>query len=496
MISPPIWLKSARLSRLWWTCGLASLLTAASESTVGLWLRRFSGDAQAQWLWILGILLLVRLALSAWRDLTGEHLALRSRSTAHAASWQAWQPAPQEHLQTIENGTRAALQLRTGLVSLALLLPTMAILAPSLALGALGCALVLGLASRHRGHALRPLTAQDLRIQSDFETQELWARRSLPEALAGGAASKVARVRASQGLHLLKQRLAIALRWQRHQSLMEVAAHAASLLLCTQAFLLWRSGSLPIGQFLAFLALALLAYRPVREAGRALPACARAEQLAIPPRMPSALPRCPQLEVEGLSFSFATEPLLEGISFALPPGTVALLHGPNGSGKTTLLRLCAGQLAATHGCIVLPEGSIHWVDQETVLPPLPLRRWTGLPSPPQTPAVARFFQTHIQPFLPDLDWNAPIPDGGSLLSRGQRIRLRLWAMACRPGTLWLLDEPLSALPRPERLPFLTALLACRQGAAVLIADQEIPDWPTAVLATPVRGPSIHRLDGA
>jgi len=496
VISPPIWLKSARLSRLWWICGLASLLTAASESAVGLWLRRFSEDTQAHWLWMLGLLLLARLALSAWRDLTGEQLALRARTALHEASWRSWRPAPQEHLQVLETGTRAALQLRTGIVSLALLLPTMAVLAPSLALGALGCALLLGLASRRRSQALRPLTAQDLQIQSDFETRELWARRGLPEARTGGVAAKVARQRAAQGLHLLRQRLEIALRWQGYQSFMEVAAHAASLLLCTQAFLLWRNGSLPIGQFLAFLALALLAYRPVREAGRALPACARAEQLPAPPPPAPPSPRGQQLQVENLRFSFGAEALFEGVSFTLPPGAVALLHGPNGSGKTTLLRLCAGQLAPSRGSLTLPAGRIHWIDQETVLPPLSLRRWTGLPAPAQTPAVTAFFETHIRPYLPDLDWDAPIPDGGSLLSRGQRIRLRLWAMACQPGQLWLLDEPLSALPRPERIPFLTALLACRQGASVLIADQEIPELPTALLARPERGPSLHLLDGA
>lgn len=52
----------------------------------------------------------------------------------------------------------------------------------------------------------------------------------------------------------------------------------------------------------------------------------------------------PTLEVTNLSFSFSTQPLLDGVSFSAGDSERAVLVGPNGSGKTTLLRLIRGEL--------------------------------------------------------------------------------------------------------------------------------------------------------
>lgn len=491
VIRPPLWLATPRLRRLWWLAGIAAAFTAASESGVGLWLRHFGNASGGTWLLGLSLLLLLRLGLSALRDLAGEHLALGACDQAHASGWRHTAPCPQEHLTDIEAGTRAALQLRTGMLSLLLLLPTMAVLAPALSLGALLCALLLGLASRRRAHGMRPLVAADLESRRHFESQEHWARRALPEVRVAGLAPSLARLRRKASLKLLRLRLHHAWRWQGQQTFMELAAHAASLGLCSLAFLQWQAGGLPLGRFLAFLALALLAYRPVREAGRALPALARLQDRgAEPPPMPPSSGTV--LHLDRVAFRYQA-PLFTAFTATLEPGQVALLHGPNGCGKTTLLRLCAGDLKPDGGDIERPAGRVHWVDQETVLPPFTLRRWTGCAAPPALPAVRHFLETHVAPFLPGLDWNAPIPDGGQNLSRGQRIRLRLAALACSPGSLWLLDEPLSALPRPERIPLLQALLACRQGATVLISDQELPDLETQEIASTSSGLSLRLL---
>jgi ABC-type Mn/Zn transport systems, ATPase component len=59
------------------------------------------------------------------------------------------------------------------------------------------------------------------------------------------------------------------------------------------------------------------------------------------------------LEVSGLQVRRGGELALDGVSFALEPGTLTALVGPNGAGKSTLLQAIEGQLAIEGGSIRL-----------------------------------------------------------------------------------------------------------------------------------------------
>jgi ABC-type multidrug transport system fused ATPase/permease subunit len=492
------WLQSANSRKFWGLAGILTLLSAVTESGLGLWMRQLGSQITPAWLWALIGLLALRLVLWAARDLCGERLVLEAGSNFHHNSWNQAHPASAQTLLLLEQGTRAAMQLRTGLVSLLLILPTMAWIAPRLALCALLAAGMLALTSRWRGQELRELTSAEQKDDDQFHLAESWAVRSLPEALAGGLLPRLARIRHRESLRRLGRRFVRIWRWQLFQSLMEVMAHAISLGLCAAAWLLWKSANLTLGQFLSFLTLAMLVYRPLREAGKALPAWHRARLLDR--SVPQAIrPDAGELlQLKAIAFSHPGKPLLfENLDFQPEPSGVFLLHGPNGCGKTTFLRLCSADLPPTSGQVIWPNGRIHWIDQETVLPPLSLRHWTGQKEAPRTPALDHFHAVHVAPFLSDWNWERVIENGGHILSRGQRLRLRLWAMACVPGKLWLLDEPLSALPRPERWELLKALLACRGDAVVLIADQELPDLETVnvEMNRPRTGLQLRRLPG-
>jgi cystine transport system ATP-binding protein len=62
--------------------------------------------------------------------------------------------------------------------------------------------------------------------------------------------------------------------------------------------------------------------------------------------------------VRGLTKSFGDAPVLRGVDFAVPEGTVTVIIGPSGSGKTTVLR--------SLNALELPDGGVVTVGTETV----------------------------------------------------------------------------------------------------------------------------------
>lgn len=61
----------------------------------------------------------------------------------------------------------------------------------------------------------------------------------------------------------------------------------------------------------------------------------------------------PLLEVDGISKRFSGLQAVEGVSFAVEPGTIVGLIGPNGAGKTTIFNLIAGVFRPDTGAIRL-----------------------------------------------------------------------------------------------------------------------------------------------
>ncbi|HBE66846.1 MAG TPA: cobalamin/Fe3+-siderophore ABC transporter ATP-binding protein, partial [Planctomycetaceae bacterium] len=66
------------------------------------------------------------------------------------------------------------------------------------------------------------------------------------------------------------------------------------------------------------------------------------------------------LQAVDVAFSYHREqPVIEGLSLQLEPGSLLVLVGGNGAGKTTLLRLLAGQLRAQRGQVLLDQQRIE-----------------------------------------------------------------------------------------------------------------------------------------
>jgi heme exporter protein A len=179
------------------------------------------------------------------------------------------------------------------------------------------------------------------------------------------------------------------------------------------------------------------------------------------------------------------------LNFAVSAGEAVVLLGPNGSGKSSLLRVMAGLLKpyagqlAWHGEAVAdnPEGHAartHYVGHHDAVKPVlsvaeNLRFWARLHEPHAETAsravdyaLDRFGLAHL----------AAIP--GKMLSAGQKRRTNLARLLAAPSSLWLLDEPTTALDK-RSIKTLEAVLAEHRahGGMVVLSTHSDIDLPGA-----------------
>jgi heme exporter protein A len=146
--------------------------------------------------------------------------------------------------------------------------------------------------------------------------------------------------------------------------------------------------------------------------------------------------------------------VFEGVNFAVAAGTPLLLTGANGAGKSSLLRLIAGLIYPEDGTVTLEGGDDELsVGEQTHylghLDPLKgaltvmenlvfwVRFLNAEAVPDERDAAERSLDTV------GLGQLADVP--AAYLSAGQRRRLSLARMVAVPRSVWLLDEPTTAL---------------------------------------------------
>lgn len=156
------------------------------------------------------------------------------------------------------------------------------------------------------------------------------------------------------------------------------------------------------------------------------------------------------IAVQDLSFRYPGSPLplLSGIQFTVPKGSLTVLAGPSGCGKTTLLRLLAGLLLPESGQIARAD-ALSYVPQEPHLYNATLFENITL-------FQQGYDEASVRKALKALclsDWTEALPhglmtplgEGGQSLSQGQRKRLGLARALVQDRPLILLDEPTAAL---------------------------------------------------
>ncbi|MBH1936155.1 ABC transporter ATP-binding protein [Streptomyces sp. AV19] len=212
----------------------------------------------------------------------------------------------------------------------------------------------------------------------------------------------------------------------------------------------------------------------------------------VPPAAPvTGLRRPGHLELRGVEFRYpgAEEPVLKDVSLTARPGEVTAVIGSTGSGKSTLLGLVPRLFDATGGDVLVGGVDVRELDAAAVsravglVPQKPYlfsgtvasnlrygrpdatdeELWRALET-----AQARDFVEAMEEGL-----GAPIAQGGSNVSGGQRQRLAIArALVGRPG-IYLFDDSFSALDYATDARLRAALADGTGDATVVIVAQRV-----------------------
>jgi len=185
------------------------------------------------------------------------------------------------------------------------------------------------------------------------------------------------------------------------------------------------------------------------------------KQKAEPERMPLPAPEGHVL-VENLVIGApgAKAPILRGIGFGVPAGTVVGIIGPSASGKSTLARALMGVWVPQHGTVRLDGADISNWDKELLGPyvgylPQDIELFEGSISdniarfgavdPEKVVKAAQTAGVHEMILLLPQGYDTVIGSDGVNLSGGQRQRVGLARAIYGTPRLILLDEPNSNL---------------------------------------------------
>jgi len=203
------------------------------------------------------------------------------------------------------------------------------------------------------------------------------------------------------------------------------------------------------------------------------------------------LPRHSVIEFENAGFRYpgAEHPVLSGVTFTAQPGQTTAVIGSTGTGKSTLINLIPRLFDATEGRVLVDGIDVREIDPDTL--------WNKIGLVPQTVYLfSGTVATNLRYGKPDATedemWealeiaqardfveampeglDAPISQGGTNVSGGQRQRLAIARALIRRPELYLFDDSFSALDVATDARLRHSLKNVTADAAVIIVAQRV-----------------------
>ena len=191
------------------------------------------------------------------------------------------------------------------------------------------------------------------------------------------------------------------------------------------------------------------------------------------------------LEVLDLSCVRGDRRLFSGVEFSLDRGELLYVHGHNGSGKTTLLRTLCGLILPDLGEVRWRGQNIRSMREEFTKDVLFLGHkngikgeLTGVENLRISSALDGFEVTEQQAWdaLERIGLDGHEDLEAKVLSQGQQRRVALARLRVNDASLWVLDEPFSALDM-SAVDLLQSVIRAHVdngGIVVLTTHQEVP----------------------
>jgi len=152
------------------------------------------------------------------------------------------------------------------------------------------------------------------------------------------------------------------------------------------------------------------------------------------------------IEADNVSKAYGDNLLVEGMTFALPPGGIVGIIGPNGAGKTTLFRMITGQETPDAGTIKIGDTvKLAYVDQSRAALDPEKSIWEMISGGNDTIELGKR-TVNSRAYVAQFNFSgADQQKKVGVLSGGERNRVHLAMMLKEGANVLLLDEPTNDL---------------------------------------------------
>jgi ATP-binding cassette subfamily B protein len=197
------------------------------------------------------------------------------------------------------------------------------------------------------------------------------------------------------------------------------------------------------------------------------------------------------IELRGVEFAYpgAEQPVLRDLSFEARPGQTTAIIGSTGAGKTTLVNLLPRLFDATGGTVLVDGVDVRELDPDVLwgrIGLVPQRAYLfsgtvasnlryGNPDATDDELWAALETAQAKDFVSEMPegLDAPIAQGGTNVSGGQRQRLAIARALVKKSEIYVFDDSFSALDTATDARLRRAVAKSERSATKIIVAQRV-----------------------